>query len=264
MLVIPQDRNTLLTRDATAAALTESGYPTSPKTLATKASRGGGPSFRHFGPRVLYRRKSPKPHRRQHVRGGNRMTRHGPLNGSGPRSETSFRAVDQGSDTRSDAWRASLTPNSSQSLSKPTAPPTLMAGTALTVILRARGRSRFDALLDGVQIVKASKNPISDAARVLHRMGYSDRRLLFAQHEAAAHYAMRATLGSWRKLRIREDRGLRYVAWEPRPRRVGAKKGRSKRSTTVPGATYRHSAARHLSRGDRLADDRKRGAVDND
>jgi hypothetical protein len=50
MLVIPQDRNTLLTRDATAAALTESGYPTSPKTLATKASRGGGPSFRHFGP----------------------------------------------------------------------------------------------------------------------------------------------------------------------------------------------------------------------
>ena len=204
------------------------------------------------------------------------MTRHGPLNGSGPRSETSFRAVDQDSDTRSDAWRASLTPNSSQSLSKPTAPPTLMAGTALTVILRARGRSRFDALLDGVQIVKASKNPISDAARVLHWMGYSDRRLLFAQHEAAAHYAMRATLGSWRKLRIREDRGLRYVAWEPRPRRVGAKKGRSKRqavehrlekknaSTTVPGATYRHSAARHLSRGDRLADDRKRGAVDND
>jgi hypothetical protein len=53
--VIPQDRNTLLTRDANAAALTESGYPTSPKTLATKASRGGGPRFRHFGPRVLYR-----------------------------------------------------------------------------------------------------------------------------------------------------------------------------------------------------------------
>jgi hypothetical protein len=54
MHMIPQDRNTLLTRDATAAALTESGFPTSPKTLATKASRGGGPRFRRFGARVLY------------------------------------------------------------------------------------------------------------------------------------------------------------------------------------------------------------------
>jgi hypothetical protein len=54
-LVIPLDPNSLLTRDATAAALTESGFPTSPKTLATKASRGGGPRFRRFGPRALYR-----------------------------------------------------------------------------------------------------------------------------------------------------------------------------------------------------------------
>jgi hypothetical protein len=47
----------LLTRDATAAALTEAGYPTSPKTLASKATRGGGPPFQHYGPRVLYRWK---------------------------------------------------------------------------------------------------------------------------------------------------------------------------------------------------------------
>jgi hypothetical protein len=53
--MIPEDPNSLLTRDATAAALTKSGFPTSPKTLATKASRGGGPRFHRFGPRVLYR-----------------------------------------------------------------------------------------------------------------------------------------------------------------------------------------------------------------
>ena len=34
--MIPHDANALLTRDAAAEALTESGYPTSPKTLATK------------------------------------------------------------------------------------------------------------------------------------------------------------------------------------------------------------------------------------
>jgi hypothetical protein len=52
---IPNDPEALLTRDATAAVLTASGYPISPKTLATKACRGGGPPFYRFGPRVLYR-----------------------------------------------------------------------------------------------------------------------------------------------------------------------------------------------------------------
>lgn len=44
-----------LTRDATAAALTAAGFPVKPKTLATKASRGGGPPYRLFGVRPLYR-----------------------------------------------------------------------------------------------------------------------------------------------------------------------------------------------------------------
>ena len=45
----------LLTRHATAAALTDAGYPTSPATLATKATRGGGPPFRRYGFRPLYK-----------------------------------------------------------------------------------------------------------------------------------------------------------------------------------------------------------------
>jgi hypothetical protein len=44
-----------LTRRAAAAALTEAGYPTAPATLATRAVRGGGPVYRRYGPRVLYR-----------------------------------------------------------------------------------------------------------------------------------------------------------------------------------------------------------------
>jgi hypothetical protein len=46
---------TLLTRDQTAAALTAEGFPVKPKTLATKATRGGGPPYRLFGTRPLYR-----------------------------------------------------------------------------------------------------------------------------------------------------------------------------------------------------------------
>jgi hypothetical protein len=55
MNVVPQNRDALLTRDETAAALAAAGFPVKSKTLATKASRGGGPPYHLFGPRVLYR-----------------------------------------------------------------------------------------------------------------------------------------------------------------------------------------------------------------
>jgi hypothetical protein len=54
MSAIPDRVDALLTRDATAAALTEAGYPVKAKTLATKASRGGGPPFQKYGNRPLY------------------------------------------------------------------------------------------------------------------------------------------------------------------------------------------------------------------
>ena len=54
MSAVPDRLDALLTRDATAAALTEAGYPVRPKTLATKATRGGGPPFQKFSTRPLY------------------------------------------------------------------------------------------------------------------------------------------------------------------------------------------------------------------
>ena len=55
MLTIPDNPDALLPRRQTAEALTAKGYPVSPATLSTKATRGGGPPFRRFGVRVLYR-----------------------------------------------------------------------------------------------------------------------------------------------------------------------------------------------------------------
>lgn len=54
MTLIPENPNALLTREQLAEALTEAGYPVKSKTLATKASRGGGPPYRRFGPRAIY------------------------------------------------------------------------------------------------------------------------------------------------------------------------------------------------------------------
>ena len=45
---------TLLRRRALAEALTRAGYTISEPTLATMASRGGGPKFRRFGRFPLY------------------------------------------------------------------------------------------------------------------------------------------------------------------------------------------------------------------
>jgi hypothetical protein len=52
---IPDCLDAHLTREATAAALTSAGYSIKAKTLATKATRGGGPPYRTWGSRVLYR-----------------------------------------------------------------------------------------------------------------------------------------------------------------------------------------------------------------
>jgi hypothetical protein len=46
---------TLLARRALALALRERGFPVAEATLATKATRGGGPPYSRFGNRVLYR-----------------------------------------------------------------------------------------------------------------------------------------------------------------------------------------------------------------
>jgi hypothetical protein len=49
------DPDTPLDRHQGSAALTARGYPTAPSTLATLASRGGGPVYRKYGSRVRYR-----------------------------------------------------------------------------------------------------------------------------------------------------------------------------------------------------------------
>jgi hypothetical protein len=47
-------RDDLLSRDQVAERLTAAGYRIKEKTLATKASRGGGPPYHIFNGRALY------------------------------------------------------------------------------------------------------------------------------------------------------------------------------------------------------------------
>jgi hypothetical protein len=52
---VPDDPDARLRRDAVAAALTALGLPVKSKTLATMATRGGGPPYQLFGRWPLYR-----------------------------------------------------------------------------------------------------------------------------------------------------------------------------------------------------------------
>jgi len=53
-MAIFDNPSTLLRRTAAAEALRQAGYPIARATLATLASRGGGPPFRRFGRVPLY------------------------------------------------------------------------------------------------------------------------------------------------------------------------------------------------------------------
>jgi hypothetical protein len=53
--VTPPSPDAKLNRDATAQSLTALGYKITPATLATKATRGGGPPFFLWGRKPLYR-----------------------------------------------------------------------------------------------------------------------------------------------------------------------------------------------------------------
>ncbi len=52
---IPATPDALLRRAQTAEALTAAGYPTSAATLATMATRGGGPPYQLYGRIPIYR-----------------------------------------------------------------------------------------------------------------------------------------------------------------------------------------------------------------
>jgi hypothetical protein len=53
--MIPDSLDALLERSETSKALTAAGFRVSGTTLATKATRGGGPPYRLFGRKPLYR-----------------------------------------------------------------------------------------------------------------------------------------------------------------------------------------------------------------
>ena len=94
MSSIPTNPDALLMRGQTSEALKESGFPIEPSTLATKATRGGGPPFHKFGARVLYRWSETLAWAQSRLSAPRRNTSEGDAIGQAARAESKPPSVD--------------------------------------------------------------------------------------------------------------------------------------------------------------------------
>jgi hypothetical protein len=93
MSLVPTNPDALLTREQTSDALKEIGFPIENSTLATKATRGGGPPFHKFGARVLYRWSEALAWAQSRLSAPRRNTSEGDAIGQAARSNTETKPV---------------------------------------------------------------------------------------------------------------------------------------------------------------------------
>jgi hypothetical protein len=92
----------------------------------------------------------------------------------------------------------------------------------IELVLVPAGIGRYVATLDGKSIVRPTRQPFLDAARVLLALGHDPATLIEASHRGSAIVAMRSTIGEAAKWTVEEsDRGgLRKKLWQPHPMAV--------------------------------------------
>jgi hypothetical protein len=110
-----------------------------------------------------------------------------------------------------------MVPAMNKIASPPNTPTPSGSAPVIEVVLRPKATpGLFGVELISTVIVKASRSPICDAARVLHALGHGDDSIVVARHHGSAVVSMRGPLWAWRRLAVREDRtGPRFVRWEP-------------------------------------------------
>jgi len=92
----------------------------------------------------------------------------------------------------------------------------------LCVIAPSDAADRFDAMVDGEIVVRSSRTPFCDTARVLLDRGVDSNSWLILRHAGSQTNSLRAKVGVAAKLTVKEpDRGrihfARYVPFSPSP-----------------------------------------------
>jgi hypothetical protein len=95
-------------------------------------------------------------------------------------------------------------------------PKQIRADEVIEIVVAPRDRrGRFNASLrDGTSVVRSSRQPLLDAARVLIQQGYSPNARIEMWRPGAAQCAMHAVLGLAARLTVDETRTV-FAPWKP-------------------------------------------------
>jgi len=88
------------------------------------------------------------------------------------------------------------------------------------ILVTPLGRGQFTARVGDRVILKSSRQPLLDAARVLAGEGVPPDTRISMRHEGSPHLALTSTVGKAAKLMVEENerRGPRFVSWKAHPR----------------------------------------------
>ena len=89
----------------------------------------------------------------------------------------------------------------------------------IEIVVKAKGRGRYQGYVDGEPIGRSSGQPFYHGARALIAMGTDPEIPLQMRHENSQTISMRSTVGRAAKLMVQEDknRGPTVRAWRPAP-----------------------------------------------
>jgi len=119
--------------------------------------------------------------------------------------------------------------------------------TLVLEISKTKRSARFSVALGSTIIVKCSKQPRSDAARVLFQLGFPDDTLLLSYRKGSNSVSSKGLLGTWRKLRVKEGRnGPEFAAYKPFPcARVEERKAKTESTSKKAQGTQLNAFSRH-------------------
>lgn len=96
-----------------------------------------------------------------------------------------------------------------------------MAAIAIEIVISPLGcksPGRFEVRLGDRPILKSSRQPLLDAARVLAGEGVSPNARIAIRHAGANHVALSSTIGTAARLTVDEHNGTVFAKWKPYPR----------------------------------------------
>ena len=85
----------------------------------------------------------------------------------------------------------------------------------IEIIVTPQGAGRFMACLGERVILKSSRQPLLDAARVLLAEGVDPKACIQMRHAGSKHVALSATVGKAAKLTVDEHSGTVFAKWRP-------------------------------------------------